>query len=157
MALPSRKIAQTGTVKLRIYKVFTRVDQSDRKRNFPLWKEVNVLEKLDFEVEDSQDEQMLEEKEEIKSDLLIVDKKKQSSGMDIKPKQAASGEKHSQSQKLEKESPLSQLEMLHIELTGVCTDDDRNDFTTMMNKFATKFRGLVELAPVTSKKIDLKV
>ena len=49
--------------------------------------------------------------------------------------------------------PLSQLDMYHIELTGVCIDDDRTDFTRMMREFASKFKGLVELAPVTIKKI----
>ena len=51
------------------------------------------------------------------------------------------------------QDPLSQLDMYHIELTGVCTDDDRTDFTRMMREFASKFKGLVELAPVTIKKI----
>ena len=46
--------------------------------------------------------------------------------------------------------------MFHIELTGNCTDDDRNDFTAMMFQFASKFKDFVELAPVTVKKIDLK-
>ena len=36
----------------------------------------------------------------------------------------------------EQQSPLAQLEMYHIEMTGLCTDNDRNDFTMMMRIFA---------------------
>ena len=67
----------------------------------------------------------------------------------------ASGEKNSLNMP-QPDNALSQLEMFHIELTGVCTDDDRQDFTLMMKRFATKFKGFVDLAPFSQKKIETK-
>ena len=119
----SRKISQTGTVKLKIYKVYERQAPISQQAQ-PVWKEVNVLEKLDFEVDDSQDGQQLVDNEQ--SDLLAMEQKQASSSMiyDQNGKWQASGEKNSLNMP-QQDNPLSQLEMFHIELTGVCTDDDR--------------------------------
>lgn len=101
-----RMSKEPQTVKLRIYKVYTlhAVDGNNprQRQSGPLWKEVNILDKLGFELDDGEE------------------KNDQSN--------ANGAPEHS--------SPLAQLEMYHIEMTGVCTDNDRNDFTRMMQIFA---------------------
>ena len=70
-------------MKLRIYKVYTLEDTNQRghsRLQNPVWKEVNVLDKLGFEVDDSE-EGHVDENEEIKSDLLLGMGSKKGSGM----------------------------------------------------------------------------
>ena len=72
------------TVKLRIYKVYIMesIAGGQMQGRIPQhnWKEVNVLEKLGFEVDDSEEGDRIDEREESKSDFLQVGKKKDSAG-----------------------------------------------------------------------------
>lgn len=51
--------------------------------------------------------------------------------------------------KAEPESAVSNLELYHVELTGMCTDTDQQAYTKMLADFAQKFSSFVELAPIT--------
>lgn len=49
---------------------------------------------------------------------------------------------------------LDMLDLYHVELTGMCTDQEQSDYTRMLAEFALKFSSFVELQPTSLKAIN---